>query len=829
VSSSGRLDAVRLALAFSGDAEGPLERLIMTGGGTLGVEAGALSGAVAADAPRVTLSARGFSLARSPQGARFALQAELSGGAAALSAGESAHRTVAFQAGSARLEGVLTEGGLRLAGAPNLTATAAQAQSGAWTGQGFSLAASSSDMTLEDGEGGWRGVGLLETRAALNRLASGDFAVSAVTLEGRGQGQIGGGATAVSWRGAARSQPGISAAQARTLADAFAVASRDPDALARALQTLRLDAPDIRVDMRGETLRLALGAPARLVGEGAIAVLSPRAGLVAATMSPEGFSGAVRLSASGAAIPTLVLDMPSYRLGPAGLSAEARLSVSELDIGPVAAMKLQVDGAIVPRDGGSAFVARECADVEAERIMGEDALLASDLKARVCPDAGRPLFASTARGWSAHARVEEANVQADTAGLAVADTEAVIDVSGGPAGLTGGAVDVIATTIVDKAAETRFRSVFASGALRLREQAWVGALTLADAERKRRLGEVAITHSMTTGRGSAEIDAGDMVFAGGAGLQPMDISPIAIGMITEAEGPASFTGRVVWGPDGVTSSGRVATSGLDFTSSVGRISGMKGAIVFTSLAPLTTEVDQELSIDHVDWLVPLDDARIRLSLTTEEIKVTRAEVQLGGGKVVLDPLDLKLGALLPTSGTLRLTGVDINNLLSNFDLADKVSIEAVVDGVVPFAFTPDGLRFADGKLFATGPGRLSIKRQALSGVSADDGAATTAPNAMTSFAYQAMENLAFSQLDAGVNSLPAGRLGVIFHLQGSHDPPVAQRARISLFDLLRGKAFEKDIPLPSGTPVELTLDTTLNFDELMAAYSEAGRSTPVQP
>ncbi len=38
-------------------------------------------------------------------------------------------------------------------------------------------------------------------------------------------------------------------------------------------------------------------------------------------------------------------------------------------------------------------------------------------------------------------------------------------------------------------------------------------------------------------------------------------------------------------------------------------------------------------------------------------------------------------------------------------------------------------------------------------------------------------------------------------------------------DLARGTAFNKHIRLPKGTPVDLTLDTSLNFDDLMAAYS----------
>ena len=81
-----------------------------------------------------------------------------------------------------------------------------------------------------------------------------------------------------------------------------------------------------------------------------------------------------------------------------------------------------------------------------------------------------------------------------------------------------------------------------------------------------------------------------------------------------------------------------------------------------------------------------------------------------------------------------------------------------------------------------------------------------------------MENLAFEQLEAGVNSTDKGRLGILFHIKGEHDPKVAEKARVGILDLLRGRAFDKRIALPAKTPVDLTLDTSLNFDELLAAW-----------
>jgi hypothetical protein len=122
------------------------------------------------------------------------------------------------------------------------------------------------------------------------------------------------------------------------------------------------------------------------------------------------------------------------------------------------------------------------------------------------------------------------------------------------------------------------------------------------------------------------------------------------------------------------------------------------------------------------------------------------------------------------------------------------------------------------------------------------GAPPAAPapvNAIQDFAYQAMENLAFDHLEAGVNSTDQGRLSILFHIKGQHDPKVAEKAKVGILDLLRGRAFNKRIALPAKTPVDLTLDTSLNFDELLAAWRRSfapedaatspARSGPVQP
>ena len=95
-----------------------------------------------------------------------------------------------------------------------------------------------------------------------------------------------------------------------------------------------------------------------------------------------------------------------------------------------------------------------------------------------------------------------------------------------------------------------------------------------------------------------------------------------------------------------------------------------------------------------------------------------------------------------------------------------------------------------------------------------------------------MENLAFSTLTASLDSRPNGRLGMVFHLIGKHDPPQRQEIRLPLLDVLRKRFLNRKLPLPSGTGVDLTLDTTLNLDDLLADYADFQRlhgSAQVQP
>jgi hypothetical protein len=55
----------------------------------------------------------------------------------------------------------------------------------------------------------------------------------------------------------------------------------------------------------------------------------------------------------------------------------------------------------------------------------------------------------------------------------------------------------------------------------------------------------------------------------------------------------------------------------------------------------------------------------------------------------------------------------------------------------------------------------------------------------------------------------------LFSIQGRHDPAKAEKATFTIGELISRKFLNRRIPLPKGTPIDLTLDTSLNFDEVL--------------
>jgi hypothetical protein len=321
-----------------------------------------------------------------------------------------------------------------------------------------------------------------------------------------------------------------------------------------------------------------------------------------------------------------------------------------------------------------------------------------------------------------------------------------------------------------------------------------------------------------------------------AGSASAWLSPLAAALAPPVTGQAQFSGRFDWSPAGATSSGKLTIPSLDFGSPAGPVRGLKGQIVFESLAPLKAAAGQELTVAEVQGPILLTGLRARFELVDNLLKVEGGEAAVGGGRVRVETLEVPLVPGAPTRGVLYVEGVQLHDLVEASPFGDKVELDAKVSGRVPFEVTGNKVRIAGGELKADQPGRLSIDRTALIGVGVDPNAPAPAPSpndTFTDFAYQAMEHLAFDTLTLNLASKDDGRLGMLFHIVGAFDPPKKQQIRLSIVDIIQQKFLGKQLPLPSGTGVNLTLDTTLNLDDLMGDWAEYQRvrsgSAPVQP
>lgn len=587
-------------------------------------------------------------------------------------------------------------------------------------------------------------------------------------------------------------------------------------------------APAVTVARGATHLVVGLPQPVRLTTTGGgEAVLTARAG--APLFGPRG--GAFRLTAGGGGLPSVTADVARLDLRADGVRAQGAFGVRG-SFGPLRDGRLATSGALQARPDGLVFTASRCADVGAGRLQF-DANAVTDVAARLCP-AGGPLFAADSRGWRLRARAEGVRAGVPFAEVRIADGSGPLQASGVGDDLRVRA-RIAAATLDDTAATARFRPLRLAGDVTLADWIWRGDIvgqTPAGAP----LGEIKVTYDGRLGFGAAVFDTGLIPFAEG-GLQPAQLSPAAAAIGSPARGSARFEGRFDWSPAGATSRGTLTVPGLDFQSPAGPVKGLNGVVAFDSLAPLVAAPGQELTVARLDGAVLLTNLHARFALKDQLLQVEGGEASVGGGMVRVETLEVPLVPGAAIRGILHVEGVQLHDLVEASPFGDKVELDAKVSGHVPFELTGTKLRISAGELKAIQPGRISINRAALTGVQAEGAltgpAAPADPNAtFTDFAYQAMENLAFDTLEATLASRRDGRLGVLFHIVGRHDPPQKQQIRLTLADLIQRKFLGRKLPLPSGTKVNLTLDSSLNLDDLMADYAEyqkARGSAPVQP
>jgi hypothetical protein len=768
--------------------------------------------------------------------------------------------TAALRMGRTRVRGLAaraafdgTVGGwidaFRIIGRSDLNLRAAELDGAGTQGAALTLAAANGRLNLgRDATGlSWRLDG--PTTAAAGRLTAGEtvfeglrLTSSALTVGGRGAAAEAVGPAVVAARGFRMGDLALDDVSGRAALDArfegatliqargalhaangrwplFGPTGRDDPAdlaaMKQALGDFRLSVPAFRLVIGSPGATVALDRPVELrPRNGGVLRLASMGGRPVFSARPgEAGGGAAVLTAErGRGLPELAVDAPDWRLTPGGFQARIA-GRGALDFDLFRGVTVRTAGLLTSAGGRLTYAADDCAAVTVERLELDENDV-TDLSGRFCPE-GAPLVAVEDGGWSARGRLAAVDASAPFLAMRFSDAEGALRVAGGANGVSLN-VRVDQARVLDATAPRRFNPLTASGEAGLANETWSGGFDLTSGEAI--VGRLVLAHDGRTGVGGVTIETPMLQFAEG-GFQPGGLSPLVQSFVqSPATGAAQFSGRIDWTADGEGSSGgRLIVPGLDFLSPAGPVKGLKGRIDFTSLIPLVTAPGQTLTADSLESLTPLTDAQVQFAIDKAGVSVAAADIHVASGVVRVLPFVVPLDPTQGFNGVIELENVQLGELLAGSGFGDKASLDAVVSGRLPFTSEPGrGVRVSGGSLRAVQPGRLSIQREALSAVETGGGGTEVPPNTVQDMAYQAMENLAFDTLTADVNSLEAGRLGVLFHIKGRHDPPQRQELRLSLSELISRDFLKRDLPLPSGTGVDLTLDTTLNADQLVS-------------
>ncbi|HEX8469559.1 MAG TPA: YdbH domain-containing protein, partial [Brevundimonas sp.] len=587
-----------------------------------------------------------------------------------------------------------------------------------------------------------------------------------------------------------------------------------------ALGDFALSAPSLHLSVGAAGTEVRLTQPARVKpANGGVMTLTAVQTPVFVAASGQLGGGALSVTSTrGKGLPEATFSVPRWSLTPTGFTADLAGDAA-LDFGLARTLTVTTKGRLTSSTGRLTYAPSGCSSFTAGLLeLGENDV--SDVAGQLCPGTV-PLVTVADDGWHIRGRFASVSASAPFLEAKVADAAGTVAVDGSKGGDLTLSAAVEQASASDAAAIRRFNPLGLSGTASLAKEQWTGTFDLASSDHP--LGQIVLHNDGVRESGGLTIDTGMLTFAQG-GLQPLDLSPLVAGFISPpVTGQARFTGKFDWSPDTEFSSGVITIPGLDFVSPIGDAKGLKGEIVLTSLVPLTTAANQTVTLDSLAAITPLTDLKLNFGLEASAVTISGADLRVGGGIVRIEPLAIPFDRSQSITGALVFENVQIGNIFSGAGLDDKVKLDAIVSGRVPFTSGPEGVRVVGGVLNAVQPGRLSLQREALTGLEASNNDDSLPPNAMTDLAYQALENLAFDDMTIVVNSLDAGLLNLRFGIHGRHDPPNKQEIRLTWLQVLRRQFFDTPLPLPSGTGVNLNLDTTLNANQLIGDLLELNR------
>jgi hypothetical protein len=293
-------------------------------------------------------------------------------------------------------------------------------------------------------------------------------------------------------------------------------------------------------------------------------------------------------------------------------------------------------------------------------------------------------------------------------------------------------------------------------------------------------------HDVAAGSGRAYLTLFPLVFVPG-GLQPVDLSPAAAAMLRHASGKVSLKGAVAW-PGGVVPPDEpltVALEDLDFTGTLGTVSGLTGAVTVSGVDPLVTLPAQRLAATGIDVGMPIADPEVTFRLEPDLTLVLETiRARFADGRVQADAVRVPLTARDPVSLVLEVEGVDAGRLAEVTEL-EGLTATGALSGRLPLVWDYEsGLSLRRARLAATDSGgSLRYQPEAAPPALRDAGEEV-------SLFLRAVQNLVYDQFEIEADGRPGEPFDVKLRVRGANP---------DLFD---------------GYPVALNVSLSGQLDEL---------------
>ena len=609
------------------------------------------------------------------------------------------------------------------------------------------------------------------------------------------------------------------------------------------------------------------GAEALLAGGGKATLVPHRTKPLIAT----GQSGAAGIALTGPDLPQVALGLDGLAIDGKGILSGGYTLAAQFDFDPLQGAKVDGHGRFntMPGGGFNVTLADQANFTAASAQIGDQLTGLSGTIVQT----GKSFLVYTPQGWRVTGAYRD---------LGLTAPNVIVRLNGGQGDFQayslgdglGYKATLAGATLTDgvPADQTRFNPLLLDGAIEQDRKATTGRFFAATPSTKGadgkplRIAAINLDSDIASGAGSLSVKTLDLNFKPD-GLQPVYLSPLVAAIFSrDVTGPMSFDGAFNWTKT-TNSSGGVLNIGvgdfvagtesapygigMSFFGATGPSQGLTGQIVFDSLSPLHTAPGQKIRLAETKLGVPLTDLNVSFQILGDHLALEQATVESPGGPVRLEPTEVYFDGKTPIKGVLAFDGLDFGKVIAASDLNNSMSFKGNLSGHLPFTYAEGHIAFANGTMTSDAPGQISIYRTAVTGVNTATGSVTTdAPpataaiasknaeaaaaadpnfNPFQDLAFQAMEHVAYDQIDARLNSIDGGILNINFHIKGYYDPPQKQKAKISLLDYISGKWMQKPIKLPSKTPVELYLEVPVNLDEVLTDLAAFYSNTAQKP